>query len=122
MRSMTNRGGDTALNFVTAAMGTVLFLSPWLFGFQSDFFAAWSAWIFGALIALLGLLAINQTFEWEEWINMILGSWAAGAPWMLGFSHIEMAMWVHVVSGSIVAVMAATELWRVYHAREIPSL
>lgn len=122
MRSMSNRRGDTAVNFVNSLLGSALFLSPWLFGFQGDFFAAWSAWIFGGVIALLGLLAINQTLEWQEWMNLILGSWAAGAPWMLGYSHIATAMWMHVVSGSIVALLAAAELWRVYHAREIPSL
>jgi hypothetical protein len=120
MRSITNRIGDRVLNVLNFLLGIALAVSPWLLGFDGQFFAAWSAWIFGSVIGLMGLLAINQTFEWEEWFNLILGPWAAAAPWMLGFSETPGAMWTHVVVGSSVALLAAMELWRVYHVREVP--
>jgi hypothetical protein len=60
------------------------------------------------LVALSAMVAFTQ---WEEWINLALGIWAAIAPWALAFSGGAAATGVHVAIGLAVAVLAAARLW-----------
>jgi hypothetical protein len=42
---------------------------------------------------------------------LVLGIWAVIAPWVLGFSAVAAAMWVHVIAGIVVAALAAGSIW-----------
>jgi hypothetical protein len=57
--------GAVMLQSLMAAVGVVVFVSPWVMGFASTTsMAAWTAWIVGAVSAIVGLLAVpasNQT-------------------------------------------------------------
>ena len=43
---------------LVAAIGVVVFVSPWLIGFTSTTGMAWTAWIVGVVTFVLGLLAL----------------------------------------------------------------
>jgi hypothetical protein len=101
----------TAFDIVNIVAGLGLFLSPWLFGFSAEPYAAWNAWIVGAAIAVIAAAALYAFYEAEEWVNLVLGIWALIAPWVLGFSAVTAAMWVHVVAGIVVAALAAGNIW-----------
>jgi hypothetical protein len=107
---------DRTVNVVMAILGAFLFVSPWLFGFQQESVAAWNAWIGGAIAAIIALLAANQIYDWEEWLDGIVGFWIAVSPWLLGFTAIRSAMWVHLIVGIAIVVLAATELSRLYRS------
>jgi polyferredoxin len=48
--AMRQAGG---LEVIPAALGVILFVSPWLFGFTAVTALAWSAWIIGILIVVV---------------------------------------------------------------------
>ncbi|GEP02339.1 SPW repeat protein [Methylobacterium oxalidis] len=122
MRTIANKSEDAALNTANIVLGAILFLAPWVAEFGSGNYAAMNAWICGAAIAIVAMLAINQTYDWEEGVTLALGLWTAAAPWVLGFAHVQNAMWTHLAVGLLVAAMAGAELWRLYHAPEARSV
>src|SRR6266540_3582866 len=96
-------------------LGAWLFLSPWIAGFSGAGVPARNAWILGVVVAIVAIAALAAFAEWEEWINLVLGLWVLGSPWVLGFAANAVAMWVHVLTGLAVAVVAAVELWMIHN-------
>src|ERR1700738_3729216 len=90
-------------------LGAVLFVSPWIFGFDAGK-ASENANIAGIAIAALAIAALAAFAVWEEGLNLIVGLWVLVARWVLGFQGTT-AMTVHVVIGAAVAILAAIELW-----------
>jgi SPW repeat len=90
-------------------LGAILFVSPWMFGFDAGTVST-NAYITGIAIAILAIAALAAFAVWEEWLNLVVGLWALVSPWVLGF-HGTTAMTVHVVIGAAVAILAAIELW-----------
>jgi hypothetical protein len=90
-------------------LGAVLFLSPWIFGFDAGI-ASQNAYISGLAIAVLAIAALAAFAVWEEWLNLVVGLWALVSPWVFGFQGTR-AMTVHVIIGAAVAILAAIELW-----------
>jgi hypothetical protein len=90
-------------------LGAILFLSPWIFGFEAGA-ASENAYIAGIVIAVLAIAALAAFAVWEEWLNLIVGLWTFASPWILGFQGTT-AMTVHVIIGAAVAILAAIELW-----------
>ncbi|MCP3464690.1 SPW repeat protein [Bradyrhizobium sp. CCGUVB23] len=90
-------------------LGAILFVSPWMFGFDAGTVST-NAYITGIAIAILAIAALAAFAVWEEWLNLIVGLWALVSPWVLGFQGTT-AMTVHVVIGAAVAILAAIELW-----------
>ncbi|GAA3682038.1 hypothetical protein GCM10022224_052950 [Nonomuraea antimicrobica] len=54
-------GAGGASSWVTAALGALLFVAPWAFGFDGTAAAAWTAWIAGAATVIVGLWTAIQT-------------------------------------------------------------
>src|SRR6201996_7152916 len=94
-------------------LGAILFLSPWMFGFDAGR-ASGNAHIAGVVIAVLAIAALAAFAVWEEWLNLIVGLWTLVSPWILGFQGTS-AMTVHVIIGAAVAILAAIELWIMSH-------
>ena len=90
-------------------LGAILFVSPWMFGFDAGTVST-NAYITGIAIAILAIAALAAFAVWEEWLNLVVGLWALVSPWVLGFQGTT-AMTVHVVIGAAVAILAAIELW-----------
>jgi uncharacterized membrane protein len=110
MKSLSSNN-RTAFDVVNIVAGLGLLVSPWLFGFATETYAAWNAWIVGAAITVFAAAALYAFNEVEEWGNLVLGLWTLIAPWVLGFSAVTTALWVHVVAGIVVAVLAAGNIW-----------
>ena len=105
---------DMTINIANAALGGILFLSPWLLGFGQETWTAVNARLSGGIVVLLALLAAVRTHDWEEWLNVIAGLWIAGAPWLLWFEGVLSARWTYVVIGFGIVAIAAFELYRLY--------
>ncbi|WP_336489546.1 SPW repeat protein [Methylobacterium nigriterrae] len=122
MRSIENRTEDTVLNSLNVLLGVALLMTPWYLGLGSETAAARNAFASGVAIAIIAVLAISKSYDWEEYINLAIGLWVAVAPWALGFAHSGSPMWAHLAIGLAVAVLAAFELWRLYRAPEARSV
>jgi hypothetical protein len=94
-------------------LGALLFFSPWIFDFAPGA-QSQNAMISGIIIAVLSVAALAAFAEWEEWLNLVVGLWALVSPWVLDFANTT-AMWVHIVIGVIVAVVAAIEVRMMRH-------
>lgn len=53
--------GMVAAEVVTAVMGVLLFVSPWVMGFHDVDGMAWTAWITGIVVFLAGLAAYPES-------------------------------------------------------------
>ncbi|GGC68603.1 hypothetical protein GCM10011504_53170 [Siccirubricoccus deserti] len=91
-------------------LGLLLVAAPWAIGFTNWETAAWSAWLTGAAMALVGIAAAWR-YAQAAWGNLALGAWAVLAPWILGFLAMAGAMWMHIIVGVLVAAAAAFHLW-----------
>ena len=69
--------------------------------------AMWTMAIVGAAIALFALFAVLAFSAWQEWINLALGLWLFVCPWVLDLDAPEILRWNSVVTGELVAVLAA---------------
>ena len=72
--SMSNR---SALDIANIVAGVGLLLSPWFLGYADQTAPAWNAWIVGLAIAVIAGAALFAFNKVEEWINLVLGVWAA---------------------------------------------
>ncbi len=113
---------EAFVDTINLALGTFLFLSPWIFGFTSEL-ARHTSWMAGAAIGIVAILSIADLFEsvsipdffeTEEWINLAIGLWLAVCPWVIGMQDETTAMEIHLVVGVVVATIAAIELWVVH--------
>lgn len=109
LKYFEDRSVFDAVNLIA---GIGLALSPWLLGFAGEGAAAWNAWIVGFAIALLAAAAFYAFHQPQEWAKLLLGFWAVAAPWALGFSAVQAAAAIHVVTGLVVAVTAGIQFWR----------
>jgi hypothetical protein len=105
----------TGCDVINLILGAFLFISPWLFSFAPGA-ESWNAWIAGAIIVVLSIAALSAFAEWEEWLNLIVGLWVIISPWVLKFSGAVDAMRTAVIVGTIVAILAAVEIWMTHHA------
>ena len=105
---------ESALDVYNLVLALFLFVTPWLFAYASED-ARIDLWASGALIAIISLLTFVAFSIWEEWLNLLLGTWLVISPWILGFTHTR-AMHFSIGIGAVVAFMAALEIWLVYDA------
>ena len=111
------RGGEKNVqDWINLVCGALLFISPWVLGFRSDSMPARTVWVGGVIIFVMGLVALMQFAEWEEWIALIVGALVIIAPWVLGFAAVHAAMWTCVVLGAIVVLSSISEIWAVHHS------
>jgi hypothetical protein len=101
---------EAALDLYTAVLGAFLFISPWLFAYREGF-ARDDAFLSGAVLLAVSLLAIAAFKEWEEWVNLAIGLWLIAAPFVLGFPHHAPGMHIAVSVGGVVTFLSLLELW-----------
>ena len=107
-------------DWINLVLAVWLFISPWLLGFAVGSSAtagaspvanaAWDAWIFGVVTAVVTLWAMSQFAPWQEWINLLIGIWLCVAPWALGFSAARVAAWDHWFVGLLIALASLSAL------------
>jgi uncharacterized membrane protein HdeD (DUF308 family) len=108
-------GGKSVQDWINLVCGVLLIISPWALGFSGDIVAARTAWVGGVVIAVMGIAALVQFAEWEDWIALIAGVLMIISPWVLGFAAIQYAMATCVILGFIVALASVSEIWMVHH-------
>jgi uncharacterized membrane protein HdeD (DUF308 family) len=115
------RGGKSVQDWINLVCGVLLFISPWALGFSHDMMAARTAWVGGIVIAAMGIAALVQFAEWEDWVALIAGVLMIISPWVLGFAAMHFAAWTMVVLGLVVALASVSEIWIVHNQTAVRS-
>ena len=102
-------------DWINLICGVLLFISPWALGFSGAMTAAMTAWVGGLVIAIMGLAALIQFAEWEDWVALVAGVLMIVAPWIIGFAAVGYAAWAFVMLGLIVAVASVSEIWMIHY-------
>lgn len=101
-------------DLVTAIIGIWTFLSPWFFGSAAGITVAanvaWSLYILGLAIAVVGIAAMVAYRFWEEWVEIVLGLLLLMSPWFLHFGDFAGLRWNAIIMGLAVALLAASVL------------
>jgi hypothetical protein len=105
---------ESVLDLYNLLLAALLLVSPWLFRLTNGS-GRLDLWATAAVLALVSLAAMIAYKDWEEWINILLGLWLIGSPWLLGFAHTR-AMHFSIGIGVVVAFLAALDLWLHYDA------
>src|SRR6267378_4895108 len=98
-------------DWINALLGVVLFITPFVFGDTSQTAAAWTAYVGGALLFVLG--GGSLLFRWNptvEYLPLIVGVLVFLAPWVLGFSAIAAMAWSAWVIGVLAFISAGSAL------------
>jgi hypothetical protein len=93
-------------------LGIWLCISPGPLQFGGDITPTFAAVITGVLLICIEVITVSTFRLWEEWINVILGVWLIGAPWILGFYLNGAATANFVTAGALVVALALYELWK----------
>ena len=116
----SSRGSEKNVqDWINLICGVLLFISPWALGFSKDPMAARAAWVGGVIIFVMGVAALAQFVEWEEWVALIVGALVAISPWALRFTMVHAAAWSCVVLGVVVVLSSVWGLWAVHHPATI---
>ena len=97
-------------SWLNVVVGVWLFISPWVLGTTSDAATAWNAWIIGAAIFVVALIAISSPASVvAPWGNVVLGVWLFISPWVLRYTDVSdgaVNAWVFGVVTVLVALWA----------------
>ena len=99
-------------SWLNVLVGIWLFISPWVLGTTSDAATAWNAWIIGAAIFVVALIALGATASASAaapWVNVVLGVWLFISPWVLRSTDVSdgaVNAWVFGVVTVLVALWA----------------
>ncbi len=113
MSSLQER--ETVPDVYNLFLAAVLFISPWLFKLTNSQ-GKIDLWITSAIIVVLSLAAIIAYRDWEEWLNVLMGVWLIGSPWLLGFPHTR-AMHLSIGFGVFIVLLALFDLFLHYEKR-----
>jgi VIT1/CCC1 family predicted Fe2+/Mn2+ transporter len=96
-------------DWITAALGVILFITPFVFGDTSQMAAALTAYIGGVLLFIFGaaslLFRLNKAVEY---LPLIEGVLLFLAPWVLGFSGVTAMAWSAWVIGVLAFINAGS--------------
>lgn len=99
-------------DWANMALGALLAVSPWLFGYTGLEAATINAIIIGLLVFALSALALTLLDGWEAYISGLLGIWAGLSPWLIGFAPYDRASFAHIGIGAAIVAIAAYEIWQ----------
>jgi SPW repeat len=95
-----------------------LFISPWVLTTTGSTKAAENAWIIGAAIFVVALIALGTPrYPTADWVNVVLGVWLFISPWVLGYTGVKDGSWDAWIFGVITVVLA---LWVLQMRCEVP--
>jgi hypothetical protein len=105
-------------HWIAMLVGIWLFISPWVLTTTGSADAARNAWIVGAAIFVVALIALgtpnNPT---ADWVHVVLGVWLFISPWVLGYTGVKDGSWNAWILGVITVILALSALQM---RREVP--
>lgn len=104
---------------VNGLLAVWLVISPWVWGFSGDITATANMVVVGVALGAASLGAMLAPRIWEEWVEAGLGAWLMASPWALKYSAMVDAMYVAIVVGLAVLVLA---LWTLANEKAFEGL
>ena len=106
-------------NWITLAVGIWLAISPWILAPGTDegvgmTLTTWNFVLSGGAATLIAAAAILAYYEWEEWLDTVLGLWIVASPWVVGFTAETALFWNALICGAVIAALSA---WTAVAAR-----
>ncbi len=104
---------DTAdwRNTSTLALGVWLFISPGFLDFNTLQAATANTAALGAILTVLGGIAMRIPRKWVLWSIIACGAWLVVAPFALGFQGESTPMWNSVACGLAGAALAGWQFF-----------
>jgi ABC-type molybdate transport system permease subunit len=98
-------------DWATVVLGVALFLTPFVFATTDASNAAWTAYVGGVVLAIVGLWNLSSPDNrGVEWTEVVVGALLVLAPWVLGFSGLAAAAWSAWIAGALAVVLAGSVL------------
>jgi hypothetical protein len=95
-------------DWANVVLGVLLFISPFVLGAMGVQTAAWTAWIGGVLLVIVGLYDLASPDQRTgQWIEGIIGVLLFISPWVLGFAGLTSMAWTAWIIGVLSVVLAA---------------
>jgi SPW repeat len=73
-------------DWVNLLLGLWMVVSTWIIGHDAGSLAIVNYYVVGVAVAAFAIAALTAFRIWEEWVNLILGTWLLVSPFFLGFS------------------------------------
>jgi uncharacterized membrane protein HdeD (DUF308 family) len=98
-------------DWTSIVAGVVLFVTPFVFSATALTSAAWTAYIGGVLLAIVGLWNLARPSDRAgEWVEGLIGVLLIVSPWVLGFTSLNSMAWSAWIIGIVSLVLAASTL------------
>jgi hypothetical protein len=95
-------------DWATLIAGVWLAAAPWVLGHgEISDLVLYNSLAVGLALVLFSAGALIRPKAWEEVVDFLIALWAMASPWVLGYSTERNLMLNAVVTGLIVAVLAA---------------
>ena len=112
---MNNRNFAT-LGWVNVALAVLLLVGPWVLGFAPGAATANSV-ICALLIGGASLVSLTAAGRWTEWraavlLNLVVGVYLFQGPLLFHYNADDAATWIHMVAGTVIALVAGLQMWR----------
>src|SRR5579859_7015202 len=103
-------------DWAVVAIGVAVFVTPLVFGETSSSTAAYSAYLMGTLVAVVGLVSafLANTSRIVEGIVTGLGVILFFTPWLFGFTAVAATSWVSWIAGVLVVGVSGIALLGVW--------
>ncbi len=109
------------MDWITAALGILLFIAPFVLGFSANAAAMWTCIALGVVVAVTaGYKAVaKDNGRCEDLVAGLAGILAVVAPFILGFDNDPAATWTSIILGLGVAVLAGWHYFQSTRATKI---
>jgi uncharacterized membrane protein HdeD (DUF308 family) len=99
-------------DWTSIVAGIVLFVTPFVFNATAIASAAWTAYIAGVLLVVVGGWNLARPSERAgEWLEGVIGVLLIVSPWVLGFTGAPAMAWSAWIIGIVAVALAATALF-----------
>lgn len=97
-------------DWVNTAIGIVVAISPIVLASTLTGVAAYTAYVLGALIFIVGLVTLlYPEFKFAEFGQLFLGLVLFFSPWLVGFTGDSAMSWTAWILGVVMAVVVGSE-------------
>jgi hypothetical protein len=113
------------ISWINVIVGIWLIVSPVVLGFVGSLpSATWNTFIAGALVVIFacGRLAKSETIVALSWLNLLVGLWLIGSPFLLEYAAFARPLWNSVSAGLIVTFVSLASAEPMPATRSLPPL
>jgi hypothetical protein len=96
-----------ATRCICGILGILLFIAPWVLGYNSNLLATATHVILGGLIAVFSFIGLGayQTGTWTQWVALVLGVLAFFSAWVMGFAGMGGALAASIILGGLTFIV-----------------